>query len=198
MVVSMIVSKKAMREAIVDAARYVFARFGYRKTTMDSIARAVRKGKSSVYYYFKNKEEVFLAVVEKEAQGVKDEIKNALSAVSDPKEKLTIYVLTRMRVFYRIAHFYSSFREEYFKEYDFIQRFRESYDRYETKLILDILREGIKKGIFSIPDPVLAANYFVMALKGFEYLWGTEEDIGRLEKKTEAMLEMLYQGILKK
>ncbi|MEO0136182.1 MAG: TetR/AcrR family transcriptional regulator [candidate division WOR-3 bacterium] len=194
----MTVSKKAMRDAIVDAARYIFARFGYRKATMDAIARAARKGKSSVYYYFKNKEEIFLAVIEKEASAVKSEIRNALASASDPKEKLTIYVLTRMRVFHRIARFYSSFREEYFKEYDFIQRFRENYDRYETKLILDILREGIKKNIFAIPDPVLAANYFVTALKGFEYLWGIEEDIGKLEKKTEAMLEMLYRGILKR
>lgn len=194
----MAVSKKAMRDAIVDAARYIFARFGYRKATMDSIARAARKGKSSVYYYFKNKEEIFLAVIEKEANAVKSEIKNALASATDPREKLTIYVLTRMRVFHRIARFYSSFREEYLKEYDFIQRFRENYDRYETKLILDILREGIKKNIFSIPDPALTAGYFVTALKGFEYLWGTEEDIDKLEKKTEAMLEMLYRGILKR
>lgn len=194
----MVVSKKAIRDAIIDSARYVFSRFGYRKATMDSIARAARKGKSSVYYYFKNKEEIFLAVVEKEANAVKEEIRNAISSTADPKEKLTIYVLTRMRVIYRIARFYSSFREEYLQEYDFIQRFRENLDRYETKQILDILREGIKKGIFSIPDPLMAASYFVTALKGFEYLWGTEEDIEKLQKKTEMMLEMLYRGILKK
>ncbi len=194
----MAVSKKAMRDAIIDSARYVFSRFGYRKATMDAIARAARKGKSSIYYYFKDKEEIFIAVIEKEATAVKNEIKNALASVSDPKEKLTIYVITRMRVFNRIARFYSSFREEYLKEYDFIQRFRENYDRYETKVILDILREGIKKGVFSIPNPAMTANFFMIALKGFEYLWGIEEDIDKLEKKTEAMLEMLYRGILKR
>lgn len=194
----MAVSKKAMRDAIIDAARYVFARFGYRKATMDAIARAARKGKSSIYYYFKDKEEIFLAVVNKEAGAVKEEIKNAIAATADPKEKFTLYILTRMRVLYRIARFYSSFREEYLQEYNFIQRFRESLDRYETKIILDILRDGIKKGIFFIPDPVMAARYIVVALKGFEYLWGTEEDIGKLEKQTESMLEMLYRGILKK
>ncbi len=194
----MAVSKKAMRDAIIDAARYVFARFGYRKATMDSIARATRKGKSSIYYYFKNKVEIFHAVLEKEAQAVKYEMQNALKSTPDPKEKLVVYVLTRMRAFRRIANFYSSFREEYLKEYDFIQRFRENYDRYETKIILDILREGVKKGVFKIPDPPIAASFFVTALKGFEYLWGTEEDIVKLEKKTEIMLEMLYRGILKK
>lgn len=194
----MAVSKKAVRDAIVDTARYIFARFGYRKTTMDAIARAARKGKSSVYYYFKNKEEIFLAVVNKEVASVKEEIRNAIASTSDPKEKLTIYVLTRMRVLYRIAHFYSSFRQEYLQEYDFIQRFREDLDRYETKIILDILRDGIRKKIFSIADPTTAANSIVVALKGFEYYWGTEENISKLENQTESMLEMLYRGILKK
>ncbi len=194
----MTVSKKAMRDSIIDSARYVFSRFGYRKATMDSIARAARKAKSSIYYYFRDKEEIFLAVIEKEASVVKIEIRNALASAADPKEKLTVYVLTRMRIVHRIAKFYSAFREEYLKEYDFIQRLRENIDRYETKIILDILREGIKKGIFAIPDPVMTANFFMIALKGFEYLWGTEEDIEKLEKKTEAMLEMLYRGILKK
>lgn len=194
----MVVSKKAMRDAIIDTARYIFARFGYRKTTMDAIARAARKGKSSVYYYFKNKEEIFLAVVDKEAASIKDEIRNAIASTSDPKEKLTIYVLTRMRVLYRIAHFYSSFREEYLQEYNFIQHFRGDLDRYETKVIFDILRDGIRKKIFSISDPVMTANSIVVALKGFEYIWGTEENIAKLEKQTESMLEMLYHGILKR
>lgn len=194
----MVVSKKAMRDAIIDTARYVFARFGYRKTTMDAIARAARKGKSSVYYYFKSKEEIFLAVVDKEAASIKDEIRNAIASTSDPKEKLTLYVLTRMRVLYRIAHFYSSFREEYLQEYNFIQHFRGDLDRYETKVIFDILRDGIRKKIFSISDPVMTANSIVVALKGFEYIWGTEENIAKLEKQTESMLEMLYHGILKR
>lgn len=194
----MTVSKKAIRESIVDTARHIFARFGYRRTTMDMIARASRKGKSSIYYYFKNKEDIFLAVVEKEASTIKEEIRNAIASTTDPKEKLTIYVLTRMRALHRIARFYSSFREEYLQEYNFIQRFRKSLDRYETKIILDILRSGIKKGIFSIPDPVMAANSIVIALKGFEYIWGTEKDIGKLEKQTLRMLDMFYRGILKR
>ncbi|MGQ9702218.1 MAG: hypothetical protein ACUVQT_07165 [bacterium] len=103
-----------------------------------------------------------------------------------------------MRVLYRIARFYTSFREEYLREYDFIQRFREDLDRYETKVILDILRDGIKKRVFSITDPIMAASSIVVALKGFEYIWGTEENIAKLEKQTESMLEMFYRGILRR
>jgi AcrR family transcriptional regulator len=56
------------REEIVEIARGIFAKFGFRKTSMDEIAKAVKKAKSSLYYYFQNKEEVFQAVIEREAK----------------------------------------------------------------------------------------------------------------------------------
>ncbi len=61
-------SQDANRTAILDASRDLFARFGYKKTTMEDIAMALRKGKSSLYYYFKNKEEIFQAVIELESE----------------------------------------------------------------------------------------------------------------------------------
>ena len=63
----MVVVKSKVRAQIVDVARKIFTRYGFRKTTMDEIAAATRMGKSSIYYYFPGKEEIFKAVVENEA-----------------------------------------------------------------------------------------------------------------------------------
>jgi hypothetical protein len=41
-----------VREQVVQVARLVFARFGYKKTALDDIAREARKGKSTIYYFF--------------------------------------------------------------------------------------------------------------------------------------------------
>jgi AcrR family transcriptional regulator len=190
--------KKAIREAIVDIAREIFARYGYRKTTMDTIARAARKGKSSVYYYFKNKEELMQAVLDKEIAGLKREIANAMALATDPQEKFHTYVLTRMRIFGRIARSFSTFKYEYLEEYNIIQRLRENYDKYEMKFIRDILEEGLKKGVFSMADPQMTAFAIVVALKGFEYMWATEEDLEKIEKKILSLTDILFNGILKR
>ena len=50
------------KQQIIEAAGVIFERYGFKKTTMDDIAYAAGKGKSSLYYYFKNKEQVFEAV----------------------------------------------------------------------------------------------------------------------------------------
>ena len=52
-----------MRNTIINSASDVFEKFGFKKTTVDDIAQALRKGKSSIYYYFKSKEEDRKSVV---------------------------------------------------------------------------------------------------------------------------------------
>jgi AcrR family transcriptional regulator len=58
--------KDLNRENILKIARDIFSKYGFKKTTLDDIANAVRKGKSSLYYYFESKEDLFQAVIMKE------------------------------------------------------------------------------------------------------------------------------------
>lgn len=58
----MIDKEKIKRKIIIDAGD-IFSRFGFSKTTMSDIAGKTGMGKSSLYYYFKSKEEVFEQVV---------------------------------------------------------------------------------------------------------------------------------------
>ena len=58
--------RDANRENILKIAQEIFSKYGYKKTTLDDIANAVRKGKSSLYYYFDSKEDLFQAVIMKE------------------------------------------------------------------------------------------------------------------------------------
>ncbi len=71
-----------VKHSIIEVARETFARYGFRKTTMDEIAVAARKGKSSLYYYFASKEEVFQAVVEQEAGILFSKIEHAVKEQS--------------------------------------------------------------------------------------------------------------------
>jgi len=62
------IGKDEVREQLVQSARQVFARYGFKKTALDDIAREAHKGKSTIYYYFKSKDEIFKAVIEAEAE----------------------------------------------------------------------------------------------------------------------------------
>ena len=96
-------SQDANRNAILDASRELFARFGYKKTTMEDIAMALRKGKSSLYYYFKNKEEIFQAVIELESELLYSRLKEVVAGNSAAPEKLRAYVKVRMETIGQLA-----------------------------------------------------------------------------------------------
>lgn len=191
-------SENDVRQNIIDAAREIFARYGFRKATMDEIARAARKGKSSLYHYFKSKEEVFQEVVEQEATEVKAEIARAVAAEKTPQQKFRAYVVTRMTAFKRVANLFTAFKDEYLESYSFIERLRENYNRYEIETIAAILKEGLEKGIFAVKNLELTAYTIFIAAKGLEYSWALEPDMKQVEINIDSMLDVLFNGLVKK
>lgn len=189
--------QKGMKELIIDAAREVFARYGYAKTTMNDIARAIGKGKSSIYHYFTGKDEIFRLVVEGEVNKIKDEITGALAKEDNPRGKLRAYVLTRNRLLNQLAIEYINFKDEYIESYGFIEELRKEYDEYEVAIIKDILRDGIERDLLSVRDLDTTSFTIVAALKSLEYHWAMEKDLSKIEKNTEVLLDVLFYGIAK-
>lgn len=191
-------SETNIRNNIIEAAREIFARYGFRKATMDEIARAARKAKSSLYHYFKSKEEVFQEVVEQEAAEVKAEIARAVAAEKTPPKKFRAYVITRMAAFKRVANLFSAFKDEYLESYSFIERLRENYNRYEIETITGILREGLENGVFIVKNLELTAYTIFIAAKGLEYSWALEPDMKQVETNIDSMLDILFNGLVRK
>jgi AcrR family transcriptional regulator len=54
-----------VREAVLDAAEALLARHGYRKATMEAVARQAGLGKGTAYLHFANKQEVFLGTIDR-------------------------------------------------------------------------------------------------------------------------------------
>jgi AcrR family transcriptional regulator len=191
-------TRNAVREIIIDTAGSIFARFGFKKTIMDEIARAVHKAKSSIYHYFQSKEEIFQAIVTKEGAMLKREIKNAIASEDNPQKKLRAYVITRMHILRRLANLYSALKDEYLQHYGFIEKIRKEYDRTETALVKEILRDGVEKGMFMVKNLDLTANAIIVALKAFEYPWTKEENISKIEQDIDVLLGVLFYGLVKR
>ena len=190
--------KDEVKEAIINVARHIFSRFGFKKTTMDEIAIASRKGKSSIYYYFASKEEIFQAVVEKEAFILKQELIRAISEADSPTQKLKAHVLVRMGTMEKLANFYSAIKDDYLSHLDFIEKIRKKYDLEEIQMMQNILNEGVNNNIFEIEDTALAAIAIVTALKGMEIplFWGVEEK--DIERRLDSLINILFNGIVKR
>ena len=191
--------KEEVKNSIIAVARQIFSRFGFKKTTMDEIAIASRKGKSSIYYYFESKEDIFEAVVEKEASMLRRELQEAIKTVADPKEKLKVYVLVRMKTLKNLANYYDAIRSEYLSHLDFVENIRKKYDDEEITMVESILKEGAEKMEFNIDNTRLAAIAIVTALKGLEIpmFWQNNADFD-MEKRLDDLINILFYGLVRR
>ena len=95
------------RESIILAAQQLFQQYGLHKVTMEDIARAMGKGKSSLYYYYKSKEEIFEAMLDREIDSVLAKVAEAVAQVTTAEEKLYAFCLTRFEEMGRRAALHS-------------------------------------------------------------------------------------------
>lgn len=186
------------KEHILNIAQRIFARFGIRKTTMDEIARLARMGKSTLYYYFKNKEEIFAEVIHKESAIVKRKLEEAVSRAKTPQEKISAYVLTRMKHLKELSNYYTTLTDEYLDHLSFVEKEREEFTQYEMASLKKILEEGADKGIFAIEDLNVTARMITLAMKGMEYPLIIENSVEDMEKEINLMLNILFKGIEKR
>ena len=99
--------KEMTRQAILDAARAVFERKGYEASSTDEIARKAGVSKGTVYFHFRRKQELFLAVVQGEIERISNRLDHLLSTFVNPAEallSLTRGSLAEAKSFVELGH----------------------------------------------------------------------------------------------
>lgn len=191
-------NKLKVKELIIEVARDVFSRYGYKKTTMDDIAMGAQKGKSSIYYYFKSKEEIYEAVVDTESNILFDNILSQIEKPVPASEKFKLYVFTRLNKIRELNNFYDVMKNDSLHQLDFILELRNKYSAREINILQNILNEGVKNREFSIQDPELAAIALVTAIKGLETPLLIKGEKRNLEKRIDYVVRILFFGIMRR
>ena len=192
------VDKDKFREKIVLSASKIFSRYGFKKTTMEEIAIALNKGISSIYYYFKSKEEIFEAVIDHEAQVLRNELSKVIKSSDDPELILRRYVKSRMRQFEKLSNYYNAIFNRDLDHFDFIEKQREKYDLMEIALIRYVLWRGVRSGHFNLENTGLAALAVQTALKGMELPLFWEKRSYGMDTRLDAIIDILFYGIVRK
>jgi AcrR family transcriptional regulator len=195
----MVVIKEEVRTHIVGIARRIFTRYGFRKTTMEEIASASQMGKSSIYYYFKSKEDIFCAVVEFEAIMLKERLNRIISKDNSPTERLKAYILFRLHHVRTLENFYAALNEEALSHMSFILEIRRNFEVEEQELVSKILEDGMEQDVFQLSSSKIGAIAISTMMKGLEVpLLLDEAHKTDREELLEDLIRVLLYGILKR
>jgi AcrR family transcriptional regulator len=190
--------KDAQREKIIDAASLLFGRFGYKKTSLDDIAKETHKTKTAIYYYFKSKEAVFEAVIDREANILGQELISAVLAKTKPEDKINAYITTRLTTLKKVSVFYDAMKSELLDHLTFMDTVREKYVKIEHNLVKSILSEGIELNQFDIENPDLTAQTIVLAMKGLEVPVFGGNNSGKYTACLKDLVNIIINGLKKR
>lgn len=183
------------KDRIIAVAERLFGHFGIQKTTMDEIAKKARMGKSTLYYYFKSKEEIFAEVIRRDSDIFKLELNQAVARGVTPQEKIGNYVLSRMQHLKTLSNYYSTLNDEYLEHYAFVEKTRKEFMKYEISTLSTLLKEGVEQGLFELDSIATTARNFAICLKGLEVPFFARDLESDIEKESKQMLKILFKGI---
>ncbi len=187
--------KDARQQIIITAAEELFAHFGLRKTTMEDIASKSKMGKSTLYYYFKSKEDIFAEVIHKESKILQGKLGKNIQLADTPQAKIDAYVYTRMKHLKKLSNYYLTLTDEYLEQYAFVEQARQHFLEYEMNSLISILQEGIEDGAFQVADVEETARAIAIAIKGLEYPLLIQKEPNDMESTITSMLNILFKGI---
>ena len=156
------------RDLLVDVARQLFAKKGIEATTMNDIAVASKKGRRTLYTYFKSKEDVYLAVIESEQDRLSQEMRKVAIKNIPPDEKILEIIYTRLDMVKEVVYRNGTLRASFFRDIWMVEACRKNFDKNEILLYREVLQEGKEKGVFNIDNINLIADILHYSIKGVE------------------------------
>lgn len=163
---SMVVNKTT--NILIEAARVLFTRNGYDRTTMTDIAKEAGKGRRTLYMHFPSKEVLLRRVIEMELNKILDVLRAIAEKDVTPDRKIMEFVISRLNNVRHSVFRNGSLRADFTRFYLTIDSIRRKYDKIEISLIRGILVEGRNQGLFRFDDADVMATLIHYSIKGLE------------------------------
>ncbi|HTP25366.1 MAG TPA: TetR/AcrR family transcriptional regulator [Anaeromyxobacteraceae bacterium] len=179
--------------AIIEAAEELFARYGFKKTSIDDIARAARIGKGSVYLHFASKEELFAQIVKQVSDRILHTLTAAVKRGRAPAEKLRAFLETSVTAVAAIVAEYHLNEETMMELIPMGMSLRQEYLARAHSLLVEVLRDGVSSGAFAVKHPHCLATGIMSCLQGLDATAAQRPH----STETRAGLDQLFSVLLR-
>ena len=189
--------KSLRKQKIIDTAAVLFHRKGYASTTLDDVAGELGISKAALYHYVGSKDELLSIIYTQAFDNVLKDTYEISGTDLPPDEKLRVLIRNHINniIIKDLSMFSVFFSEEsQLPEKDF-KKIREEKKKY-TRIVEDIIAEGISKGMFKKADPTLQA-YAILGMCNWIYKWYKPDQTNYMpEKIADHFIALLQQGYL--
>ena len=201
----MLTKEEIIREEVITAAQQLFQRYGFAKTTMEDIAKAMGRGKSTLYYYYKSKDDIFKDVILHETNEVLTAVIEVCEQNGPAQETLFRYISTLLNKIRTTVSLYEVMKKEFMEEgsacmhQPSLNEALLGFDEKQKTLLKSILLLGVQNKEFSERignDLDLVAEVIYVSLGGFILNFTLLPDKKLLYLKEDNMKEEKMRSIV--
>lgn len=191
--------REDVRDLILDAADRLLARYGYKKMSIDDLAREVGIGKGTIYLHFSSKEEVALCRIDRVIERLNSELKQIANGDESPAIRLRRMLM--LRVMYRfdsVQHYTESINHVMAAIRPALLERRKLYFEEEARILAVVLKEGRRSGDFFFKDAKATAHALLTATNSLLPYSLSPKELGdreSLEEQTGRIVNLLLGGL---
>jgi len=182
------------KQEILKAAEKMFLKYGLRKCTMHDIAKECGMRKSALYYYFDNRDEIFLTMIHNRFEEMSVEMNKAIESAQKTKGKIKAFMHKKWQIINDYKPFMDLFEKKTLSIADIVKE-QDKMLKFDSDCVERIVSNGIKKDEIEVESVEPLVTMILGVTYGSIYAiikMGAGWDYD--EKMNEA-IKIIYKGI---
>lgn len=193
--------REEVRNALLDATESLIQRYGYRKTSVEDIARKAGVSRATAYLYFSSKEELVLGCGVRRDRHQLEQLRTIAHETGPVPERIASLLLTRILMRFDSAQPYTESMDEVLaalREQVLAQRDR--HHETEAALLAETLHEGIAQGeLRLLDDPLVTARLLLLGTSALLPYSLSVRQLGardEVEARARGLIDLLLGGLI--
>lgn len=181
------------KEQIVRATVECITRHGYHNFSMQDVAKTAGVSKGIIHYYFLNKDELMMCVLDKVAGDIERVLGEKMDTSNDPWRKMEIFIEVCFDIVRNTKEYYQvnmDFWTQINQKTEIRSVIATHYAKFR-EAAARVIREGVEKGAFRKLDASAFASYVIAVIDGLSLQWLFDDkvfDYNQMSKKASALI----------
>jgi TetR/AcrR family transcriptional regulator, fatty acid metabolism regulator protein len=185
------------KDQIVRATVECISKFGYHNFSMQDVARVAGVSKGIIHYYFLNKDELLMSVLDKVAGDIENVLASDMGSASNALRKLEILIDTTFDVV-RSTREYYQVNMDFWTQINQKREVREVIARHYAKFrdtATRVIKEGVDTNVFRKVNPSDYASICIAIIDGISLQWLFDEKVFDFDTIVKEASEMIIGGL---
>ena len=181
------------KEQIVRATVECITKHGYHNFSMQDVARTAGVSKGIIHYYFLNKDELMMCVLDKVAGDIERVLSEEMGSITDPWRRMEIFIEVCFDIVRSTKEYYQvnmDFWTQINQKEEIRKVIAAHYAKFREAAAV-VVQDGVDKGAFKKVDASAYASYVIAVIDGLSLQWLFDEkvfDYGQMAKKASSLL----------